>query len=218
MMYIVNLFDEINEQSQMSIHSKNITYQKENTICIEVVNSFSSKQLLKLTNIEILVNNYNEISEIFPATLINKISCQDNLIILSIDDEREIYHNNIFHHINHIMQQQQKFWADYSEQEKYEWLRACYYYNRKHEKYNKTIHISSKNIQSKNAFLCAFSEQLVGIGGYFGSDLDGFDDCFDIYDVKDITIYWRDFNESYFKEKENIVNILKDREFNAIYC
>ncbi|UYZ75426.1 barstar family protein [Moraxella bovis] len=58
----------------------------------------------------------------------------------------------------------------------------------------------------------------MGIGGYFGSDLDGFDDCFDIFGVKDITVYWCDFNESNFKEKDIIVDILKERKLNVVLC
>lgn len=135
-----------------------------------------------------------------------------------IDDESEISHDKLLYHMNKMIKQQQKCWIDYSEQEKYEWLRACYYYNRKHHKYNQTIHIAGKDIQSKNSFLCDFSEQLVGVGGYFGSDLDGFDDCFDIFGVKDIAIYWYDFNESNFKEKDIIVDILKERKLNVVLC
>ncbi|AWY21239.1 hypothetical protein LP123_01880 [Moraxella bovis] len=84
-----------------------------------------------------------------------------------INDESGISHDKLLYHINKMIKQQQKCWINYSEQEKYEWLRACYYYNRKHHKYNQTIHISGKDIQSKNSFLCYFSEQLVGIGGYW---------------------------------------------------
>lgn len=123
----------------------------------------------------------------------------------------EVFENNLFYYINTMITKQKLSWLNYIDKEKFLWLRSSYFYCRNHFHYNQFVEIDGKILQTKNDFLCDFAEKLIGIGAYFSSDLDGFDDCFDIYNIKDIHLKWHNFECGDFYQKNIIMEILNDK-------
>lgn len=213
-MYLVNF---INGNEQLSILSNTILNDG-NNLMIKCQEDTQASLLLDFKDVEIFVkSDDNEPSEVL-CSKISHIDVNADVIkiFLDTDEYDEIFDRHIFKHINKMMAQTKRAWTGYGDDEKFEWLRACFYYHRKHSHYHKNIAISGKDVQSKNTFLCDFAENLIGVGGYFGADLDAFDDCFGIYDIKEVTLVWYDFDDSNFQEKSIILDILSDRKVNIV--
>ena len=206
-MYLVNFLDG---EKQFSLFMQNIIYHQGKLALIINEKDITEDVFLTATKIQICIKNHlgglSEILFIEP----NNISFSHKTI--HILPEEKLSNPHIFKHIELMLKQQSRAWQHYSENEKYQWLRSCYFYNRNHHTYHKSITIDGKFITTKNGFLCEFAEQLIGIGGYFGSDLDGFDDCFGMYQVRDICVLWQNFDYGDFELKSVIIDILKYHE------
>lgn len=212
-MYIVKF---VSEDKQISINSYNIFYN-ELFLSIEI----NDKIEMNISNYDfviIFVNNKFYLSEVLSISFYD-LHINKNFIYIKINEilnNYEVIENNIFKFINLMIKQNNRSWLGYSEEDKFYWLRSCFFYNRKHYSYNKKLIIYNNFIKTKNDFLCEFSENLIGIGGYFGSDLDGFDDCFDLYKINDIGIEWVNFYENDFSYKKEIVDIILSRNIRLI--
>lgn len=51
-----------------------------------------------------------------------------------------------------MIKQNNRSWLSYSEEDKFYWLRSCFFYNRKHYSYNKKLIIYNNFIKAKMIF------------------------------------------------------------------
>ncbi|WFF39488.1 barstar family protein [Moraxella nasibovis] len=212
-MYLINFFTHTNDEIY-SIKSNEIFCKQQQILQIKTKAKALQINLQAFDRVEIFVENYlRKLSKIFVSSF-QKILINGDCIVITIDEclaFDEVFENNLFYYINTMITKQKFSWLNYSDKEKFLWLRSSYFYCRNHCHYNHFLEIDGKNIQTKNDFLCYFAESLIGIGAYFGSDLDGFDECFDIYKIKDIHLKWHNFECNDFCYKNDIVDILTSR-------
>lgn len=193
----------------MTLYTNAITWQDN----VLLINTSHCANICRATYIDIRVkNHWGRLSQMLDSH-IDHVQIKHDGIYLTLDD---MLSYDVFSYINVMLTGKKYAWLNYHKQQKHTWLRACYYYNREHDDYCRNIEILGDCIQSKYDFLCAFAESLVGVGGYFGSDLDGFDDCFNLYRVDEVNLYWRNFDKSNFKEKSIIMQILHGNRVNVI--
>ena len=216
-MYKIYLFSE---QDSMAFLSVNISYPYKGKLTILLLNKkLQQESLPDFNRVEIFVKNNLEVTSKIISANINKVSIKNCYIYIDFIEDMDtdcVFRNNIFENINMILMHKYRLWLSGDEDKKFHWLRSCYFYNRHHKSYNKNITIDGRFIKTKNDFLCEFSEQIIGVGGYFGSDLDGFADCFDIYDINDIQVIWCDFYKNSFPEKNIILEILRTYNLNVV--
>lgn len=115
-----------------------------------------------------------------------------------------------------ILNEDVRAWYNLPDDELFQWLRDCFNDSRQKGRFNqtvnKTVFIDGCYIYSKHSFLCELGEQLFGIGGYFGSDLDGLSDCCSggIYPIEHLEIKWFSFYQtlSGFDNLSDLASIL----------
>jgi len=71
-------------------------------------------------------------------------------------------------------------WRQLSDKEKKHWLQACLHHSNLPTQINLgySYILEGYGVNCKADFFCLLGETFFGYGGYFGQDLDGFDDCF----------------------------------------
>ncbi|WP_049237178.1 hypothetical protein [Moraxella canis] len=108
-------------------------------------------------------------------------------------------------------------WVYMSNAYKQKWLRFSYLYSlNKDIPLQKSIVVDCQYINNQWDFLCSLSEAFLGVGGYLGSDLDGF---FDIIsggyymhiDFSKIELQWLNFNKINI-DRDLIIDIILHME------
>lgn len=128
-------------------------------------------------------------------------------------------HRHIFTWLDMRFRQQTSFraWRDFSEQDKFHWLRLNYYFQSIFPKQSqKSCQINGLYFHDKFGFLCELGEQLFGVGGYAGSDLDG---CYDVLSngISDmakidqhLSITWQHYSHSVQVMDKNEIAMILD--------
>lgn len=189
-----------------------ITYEKDLIILNHYNNDILKQGFTKIYNVKIFVKNRDDLlSELLSDNM--EVTYNSHTIFIKYQHIMK----NLFSNLNFMIENKKRTWLFFNENEKFSWLRSCYFYNREHSYYNKKILLDGQFIQSKLDFLCEFSEQLLGVGGYFGSDLDGFEDCFSIYSVRYLHVIWSNFDMYNFDSKDIIIDILIDNNVSLCF-
>lgn len=128
-------------------------------------------------------------------------------------------HSQIFTWLDTRFRQQTLFraWQDFSEQDKFYWLRLNFDFQRIFPKQSpKSCQINGLCFHDKLGFLCELGEQLFGVGGYAGSDLDG---CYDVLSngISDmakidqhLSITWQHYSHSVQVMDKNEIAMILD--------
>lgn len=121
----------------------------------------------------------------------------------------------MFQYIHMVASSDNRAWLTLSDEEQSYWLYACRNFSRKPKAFNLNVVLDGQLITSKHSFLCEFGEQVIGVGGYLGSNLSALDDClstrfYEGFDSRELEVTWKDFNKHDFEQKEVIVEILED--------
>lgn len=158
-----------------------IDYSKlsESYLLIDLVDKIDNN--LKITDLEIIFTGLTPFVKIifYECEL---VYLSDTTIKVNFDNDLTYpaIHSKIFDWIDLRINNEVKtrIWHNFSNQEKYNWLRLNYYFQiyTPKKSMEKCI-IDGKFFKDKLGFLCELGEQLFGVGGYAGSDLDG---CYDI--------------------------------------
>lgn len=141
------------------------------------------------------------------------LKIQENLFIY------DYYYEDTFHYIKKIAAASEREWLNFNtEKERGSWLFSCYQFNREPNFINKNVVLEGKYTTTKCSFLCEIGEQVIGIGGYLGSNLDALEDCLNTNFYKELdkvilNITWNNFNIHNFETKEFIVEILEESSY-----
>ncbi len=220
-MYRITFFKTENEQDNYIIYCERIEH-------IDILKLDLKNIKDEQDNFHNVWQNYDE----FSIHVLNNNNHYNDLIMyddLFIDDcwfynndinldmknnwlAESFYNAETFKYLELIKQQKSRMWLAFNEEEKGKWLSACMNYNSEQPKFNTEITIEGNIINSVTSFYCEFAEQLIGIGGYFGTNLDAFDDClYGYYDnLKGVTVTWNDFDICDFKDKDIVLEIINN--------
>ncbi len=217
-------FNDSSSNIQTNISSSNIIHDKKLELKISNIGDIENLLKSEASYDELTIyikNNENIYSEVFSTEILDGYYDKTDLIIEMIENifTESIFTRQLFKYLNLLTTVKNiRYWKDLSDEAQYCWLRACFAFNRYPKKIKTDIIIDGNFITSKNSFFCEFSEQSIGIGGYFGSDLDGFDDCFKTFykNCHINKVIWKSFDVSNFNDKQNIIEILEDNNVQLI--
>ncbi|MDP8170781.1 barstar family protein [Pasteurella skyensis] len=223
-MYKITLFLKYDDDDGYPIYAQRIV--QEDTIILRLIGykgDINFKTTFERCVIEVK-NNQGMYSEVERCVQVDKLVADEDKMFLYLDNDflsAGWLEYNIFEYLEILSDcTEKRYWLNLNEEEKSNWCVSCMKFNRQPELFHEEVVIDGRFIDSKLSFLCEFAESIIGIGGYFGSTLDGFEDClaFGYYmdhplrdTLKNITVIWKHFDTCEFEGKDVVLEILEER-------
>lgn len=205
----------ISNANQVQFYSKHIIHDDFSIIKINGVTPEIFKSIVHYRTFDCIIdimNHHNYYSRIiyFHSSSYDYLSGEICIKISDYPLIDDYYSCQIFKYLQKIILAKDREWYQLDNKQKYKWLRACSFYTQNPNHFKEKIVINGAYIQSKYSFLCEFGEKVLGVGGYFGSNLDAFDDCLGSYyqNFTSLKVIWNDFEMYDYDQKDSILEIL----------